>query len=133
MFVRKTWFSSIGRATVMASVAAIALTALEPAPARAGSLPSPIPRQFPLLVAAVTRLATGFDYLASHGRFDRPALSGGARGQGSRSGSFANREAVSARLGPDGQETGRRSHRGRDRRRQRRFRRGDPRERRSIV
>jgi hypothetical protein len=40
MFARKTGFSSIGRATVMASVAALALTAVEPALARAGSLPS---------------------------------------------------------------------------------------------
>jgi hypothetical protein len=37
MFARKPVFLSIGRATVMASVAALALTGLEPSPARAAS------------------------------------------------------------------------------------------------
>src|SRR6202166_1565471 len=40
MFIRKTVFSSIGRATMMATVAAVALTAVEPSLARAGSAPS---------------------------------------------------------------------------------------------
>jgi hypothetical protein len=40
MFIRKAVFSSIGRATVMATVAAVALTAVEPSLARAGSAPS---------------------------------------------------------------------------------------------
>jgi hypothetical protein len=40
MFSRKTVFLSIGRAAVMATVAAMALTAVEPSPARAGSVPS---------------------------------------------------------------------------------------------
>jgi hypothetical protein len=40
MFVRKAVFSSIGRATVMATVAAMALTVVEPSLARAGSAPS---------------------------------------------------------------------------------------------
>jgi hypothetical protein len=37
MFARKGLFSSIGRTAVMATVAAMALTAVEPSPARAGS------------------------------------------------------------------------------------------------
>ena len=37
MFARKALFSSIGRAAVMATVAAVALTAVEPSLARAGS------------------------------------------------------------------------------------------------
>jgi hypothetical protein len=40
MFIRKAVFSSIGRATVMMTVAAVALTAVEPTLARAGSAPS---------------------------------------------------------------------------------------------
>jgi hypothetical protein len=40
MFARKGVFSSIGRAAVMATVAAVALTAVEPSLARAGSAPS---------------------------------------------------------------------------------------------
>jgi hypothetical protein len=40
MFIRKVVFSSIGRASVMATVAAVALTAVEPSLARAGSAPS---------------------------------------------------------------------------------------------
>ena len=40
MFARKGLFSSIGRAAVMATVAAVALTAVEPVPALAGSAPS---------------------------------------------------------------------------------------------
>jgi hypothetical protein len=40
MFIRKAVFSSIGRATVMATVAAVALTAVEPSLARAGSAPA---------------------------------------------------------------------------------------------
>ncbi len=40
MFARKAVFSSIGRATVMATVAAMALTVVEPSPARAGSAAS---------------------------------------------------------------------------------------------
>ena len=40
MFTRKAVFSSIGRATVMATVAAMALTVVEPSLARAGSAPS---------------------------------------------------------------------------------------------
>jgi hypothetical protein len=40
MFARKTVFSSFGRAAVMATVAAVALTAVEPSLARAGSVPS---------------------------------------------------------------------------------------------
>jgi hypothetical protein len=40
MFARKGVFSLIGRAAVMATVAAVALTAIEPTLARAGSAPS---------------------------------------------------------------------------------------------
>lgn len=40
MFARKTLFSSIGRAAVMATVAAVGLTAFEPTTARAGSAPA---------------------------------------------------------------------------------------------
>jgi hypothetical protein len=40
MFARKTVFSSIGRAAVMATVAALALTVVEPTMARAGSAPA---------------------------------------------------------------------------------------------
>jgi hypothetical protein len=40
MFARKTLFSSIGRAAVMATVAAVALTTFEPTTARAGSAPA---------------------------------------------------------------------------------------------
>jgi hypothetical protein len=40
MFARKGVFSSFGRAAVMATVAALALTAAEPVLARAGSAPS---------------------------------------------------------------------------------------------
>src|ERR1700676_1075917 len=40
MFARKTVFSSIGRAAVMATVAALALTVVEPTLARAGSAPA---------------------------------------------------------------------------------------------
>src|SRR5258708_34738431 len=40
MFARKGLFSSIGRAAVMATVAAMALTVVEPSLARAGSAPS---------------------------------------------------------------------------------------------
>ena len=40
MFARKAVFSSIGRATVMATVAAMALAVVEPSLARAGSVPS---------------------------------------------------------------------------------------------
>jgi hypothetical protein len=40
MFARKTMFSSIGRAAVMATVAALALTVVEPTMARAGSSPA---------------------------------------------------------------------------------------------
>ena len=40
MFTRKAVVSSIGRATVMATVAAMALTVVEPSLARAGSAPS---------------------------------------------------------------------------------------------
>jgi hypothetical protein len=40
MFARKGVFSRIGRAAVMATVAAVALTAIEPTLARAGSAPS---------------------------------------------------------------------------------------------
>jgi hypothetical protein len=40
MFTRKTVFSSIGRAAVMATVAALALTVVEPSLARAGSAPA---------------------------------------------------------------------------------------------
>jgi len=40
MFARKTLLSSIGRAAVMATVAAVALTAFEPTTARAGSAPA---------------------------------------------------------------------------------------------
>jgi hypothetical protein len=39
MFARKPGFSSFGRAAVMATVAAVALTAVEPSLARAGSVP----------------------------------------------------------------------------------------------
>jgi hypothetical protein len=39
MFARKAVFSSIGRAAVMATVAAVTLTAVEPSLARAGSVP----------------------------------------------------------------------------------------------
>jgi hypothetical protein len=41
MFARKGVFSSIGRGAVMATVAAIAISAVEPSPARAGSASSP--------------------------------------------------------------------------------------------
>jgi hypothetical protein len=40
MFARKGVFSSIGRGAVMATVAAIAISAVEPSPARAGSASS---------------------------------------------------------------------------------------------
>lgn len=40
MFIRKAVFSSISRAAVMATVAAVALTAVEPSLARAGSAPA---------------------------------------------------------------------------------------------
>lgn len=40
MFARKAVFSSLGRAAVMATVAAMALTVMEPSLARAGSAPS---------------------------------------------------------------------------------------------
>ena len=40
MFARKGLFSSIGRTAVMATVAALALTAVEPSLARAGSAPA---------------------------------------------------------------------------------------------
>jgi uncharacterized membrane protein YedE/YeeE len=40
MFARKILFSHIGRAAVMATVAAVALTAFEPSPAQAGSAPA---------------------------------------------------------------------------------------------
>lgn len=40
MFARKRLFSSIGRSAVMATVAAVALTAVEPSLALAGSAPS---------------------------------------------------------------------------------------------
>ena len=40
MFARKGVFSSIGRAAVMATVAAVALTAVEPSLAQAGSAPA---------------------------------------------------------------------------------------------
>src|ERR1700694_4818821 len=40
MFARKGVFSSIGRAAVMATVAAVALTAVEPTLAQAGSAPA---------------------------------------------------------------------------------------------
>lgn len=40
MFARRTLFSSIGRTAVMATVAAVALTAFEPSRARAGSAPA---------------------------------------------------------------------------------------------
>lgn len=40
MFARKGSFSSIGRTAVMATVAAVALTAVEPSMARAGSAPA---------------------------------------------------------------------------------------------
>jgi hypothetical protein len=39
MFARKSLFSSFGRAAVMAAAAAVALTAVEPSLARAGSAP----------------------------------------------------------------------------------------------
>jgi hypothetical protein len=40
MFARKALFSSIGRATAMATIAALALTVVEPSLARAGSAPA---------------------------------------------------------------------------------------------
>lgn len=40
MFARKMLFSSIGRTTALAAVAAMALTAVEPSPALAGSAPA---------------------------------------------------------------------------------------------
>lgn len=40
MFARNALFSSLGRAAVMATVAAVALTAVEPSLARAGSAPA---------------------------------------------------------------------------------------------
>ena len=40
MFARKGLFSSISRIAVMATVAAVALTAFEPSPAQAGSAPA---------------------------------------------------------------------------------------------
>ena len=56
MFARKAVFSSIGRATVMATVAAMALTVVEPSLARAGSAPS----GNGLSAAAATSGATDF-------------------------------------------------------------------------
>lgn len=40
MFARKALFSSLGRAAMVATVAAVALTAVEPSLARAGSAPA---------------------------------------------------------------------------------------------
>ena len=56
MFARKALFSSIGRAAVMVSVAAVALTAFEPSTARAGSAPA----GNGLSAAAATSDATDF-------------------------------------------------------------------------
>jgi hypothetical protein len=42
MFARKTAFLSIGRAAMLATVAALTLTAVEPSPALAGPMPSGI-------------------------------------------------------------------------------------------
>jgi hypothetical protein len=70
MFTRKTVFSSIGRATVMATVAAMALTVIEPALARAGSAPGKN-----LSSASATHGITDF---SSRGRIYRGRGGGGA-------------------------------------------------------
>ena len=70
MFTRKTVFSSIGRATVMATVAAMALTVMEPALARAGSAPGKN-----LSSASATHGITDF---SSRGRVYRGRGGGGA-------------------------------------------------------
>lgn len=59
MFARKGVFSSIGRAAVMATVAAVALTVVEPSLARAGSAPAPSGNGLSA-VAATTSGATDF-------------------------------------------------------------------------
>ena len=64
MFARKGVFSLIGRAAVMATVAAVALTVIEPTLARAGSAPS----GRGLSAATATSGATDF---SSRGRFYR--------------------------------------------------------------
>jgi len=70
MFTRKTVFSSIGRATVMATVAAMALTVIEPALARAASAPGKN-----LSSASATHGITDF---SSRGRVYRGRGGGGA-------------------------------------------------------
>jgi hypothetical protein len=62
MFTRKNVFSSIGRATAMATVAALALTAIEPSLAFAGSAP------LNKGISAGTSSATDF---SSRGRYYR--------------------------------------------------------------
>jgi hypothetical protein len=62
MFTRKTVLSSVGRATAMATVAALALTAIEPSLAFAGSAPSNKG------ISAGTSSATDF---SSRGRYYR--------------------------------------------------------------
>jgi hypothetical protein len=71
MFARKGVFSSIGRAAVMATVAAVALTAVEPSLAQAGSAPS----GQGLSVAAATSDATDF---SARRRYYRGGGGGGA-------------------------------------------------------
>lgn len=56
MFAQKAVLSSIGRATVMAAVAAVALTAVEPSLALAGSAPA----RHGLSATAATSTATDF-------------------------------------------------------------------------
>jgi hypothetical protein len=72
MFARKTVFSSIGRAAVMATVAAVTLTAVEPSLAFAGSAPAGTGAS----LAAPTSDATDF---SSRGRYYR---GGGAAAAG---------------------------------------------------
>ncbi|MES2194782.1 MAG: hypothetical protein V4517_10220 [Pseudomonadota bacterium] len=64
MFARKGLFSSIGRAAVMATVAAVALTAFEPTAARAGS--PPVGKGLP--TATSTSDATDFSARRRHYR-----------------------------------------------------------------
>ena len=68
MFARKTLLSSIGRAAVMATVAAVALTAFEPTTARAGSAPAGQGLSQGLSTAAPTSDATDFSARRRHYR-----------------------------------------------------------------
>ncbi len=63
MFARKALFSSVGRAVVVATIAAVAVTAFEPSTARAGSAPAGQG-----LSTAVTSDATDFSARRRHYR-----------------------------------------------------------------